>query len=295
MTVREHLLRQAGVISLEQARQAGLTYRQVQHKVQTGEWLAVRRGIYRLHAAAPLPETGLWVALLALGPQSLLTEDGALWLWEIEPRSPDSWTFAGTTSRRGDETVRLTRAFVDPRDQTRHRGIRVVSRPWAVLTTAARRERACPGSGIALIDHAKQTRAVRQEELDRSFARHPGCWGSTTIRALLLRTGNGAHSELERLAVSILRDAGITGFEPNHTTRLSDGQPVEIDIAFVDRRIAIELDGYAFHSGASAFRRDLRRGNRLMKDGWTVRRFSWDDLLGDPESFLATIIELLSA
>jgi hypothetical protein len=279
MTVREHLLRQAGVISLDQARQAGLTYRQVQHKVQTGEWLAVRRGIYRLHAAAPLPETGLWVALLALGPQALLTEHGAIWLWEIEPQSPDSWMFAGTTSRRGDETVRLTRAFVDPRDQTRHRGIRVVSRPWAVLTTAARRERACPGSGIALIDHAKQTRAVRQEELDRSFARHPGCWGSATIRALLLRTGNGAHSELERLAVSILRDAGITGF----------------DIAFVDRRIAIELDGYAFHSGASAFRRDLRRGNRLMKDGWTVRRFSWDDLLGDPESFLATIIQLLSA
>lgn len=272
-----------------------MTYRQVQHKVQTGEWLTLRRGVYRLHAATPLPETGLWAALLALGPEALLTEQGAVWLWEIEPQAPAGWTFAGTTTRRGDATLRLTRAFVDPRDQTRHRGIRVVSRPWAVLTTAARRERDHPGSGIALIDHAKQKRAVRQEDLERSFARHPGCWGSTSMRSLLLRTGIGAHSELERLAVSLLRGAGITGFEPNFTTRLRDGAPVEIDIAFVDRRIAIELDGYAFHSGAGAFRYDLRRGNRLMADGWTVRRFSWDDLLGDPDAFLATIVELLSA
>jgi very-short-patch-repair endonuclease len=294
-TVRERFLRQGGVISLAQARQAGMTYRQVQHKVQTAEWLTVRRGVYRLHAAVPLPETGLWVALLVVGAEALLTEDGAVWLWQLEHQTPECWTFAGPTSRTGDAAFRQTRVFVDPRDQTRCRGIKVVSRPWAVLTTAARRERAEPGAGISLIDHAKQTRAVRQEELERSFARHPGCWGSTTMRALLLRTGDRAHSELERLAVSILRSAGITGFEPNYTTRLRDGRPVEIDIAFVDRRIAIELDGYAFHSGASAFRGDLRRGNRLMADGWTVRRFSWDDLLGDPESFIATVIELLSA
>ena len=169
----------------------------------------------------------------------------------------------------------------------------MVSRAWAVLTTAALEERDAAGRGIALIDRVKQTRSVRQEELVRAFDRHPGCWGSTTIRTLLLRTGDRAHSELERLAASILRQAGITGFEPNFTTRLRSGQPVEIDIAFVDRRIAIELDGYAFHSGAEAFRRDLRRSNLLMKDGWTVRRFSWDDLLRDPEGFLETILELL--
>ena len=123
-----------------------------------------------------------------------------------------------------------------------------------MLTTAARGEHD-PARGIALVDHAKQTRAVRQEDLQRSFGLHTGCWGSTTIRTLLLRTGDRAQSELERLAVSLLRRAGITGFEPNLTVRLKDGQAVEIDIAFPDRRIAIELDGYAFHSGADAFRK----------------------------------------
>jgi hypothetical protein len=121
-TVREHFLRQGGVISLAQARQAGMTYRQVQHKVHTAEWLTVRRGVYRLHASAPLPETGLWAALLTVGPEALLTEQGATWLWQIEPQAPDCWTFVGTTSRTGDAAFRQTRVFVDPRDQTQCRG-----------------------------------------------------------------------------------------------------------------------------------------------------------------------------
>lgn len=292
-TIREHLLRQAGVISLDQARAAGLTYRQVQHKVESSEWLVVRRGIYRLHAAVPLPETGLWAALLWVGPHALLTEEGAVWLWGLEPATPGCWTFAGPLSRLSGGDVRLTRAFVDRRDHDRCRGIGVVSRPWAVLTTAARWEREEPGRGIALIDRAKQTRAVRQEDLQRSFDRHPGCWGSTTMRVLLRRTGDGAQSELERLAVSLLRSAGIGGFRANLTVRLSDGSAAEIDIAFPDGRIAIELEGYAFHSGANAFRADLRRRNRLMADGWTVRSFSWDDIVGDPEGFVGTVLELL--
>lgn len=290
-TVRQHFLQQAGVISLPQAREAGLTYRQVEHRVRTGEWLAVRRGVYRLHAAAPLPETALWVALLSAGSAAWLTEQGAAWWWGVEPQAPACWTFAGVTGGRSGPGVRLTRAFVDPRDRVRHRGIAVVSRPWAVLTTAARWERDRPGRGIALVDRAKQTRAVRQDELQRAFDRHPGCWGSTSIRTLLLRTGDRAQSELERLAVSQLRQAGITGFEPNLTVRLRDGHTVEIDIAFLDRRIALELDGYAFHSGADAFRKDARRGNRLMADGWTVRRFTWDDLLSD--EFITVVAELL--
>ena len=290
-TVREHLLRQAGVISLSQARAAGLTERQVEHRVKSGEWLAVRRGVYRLHAAAPLPETALWAALLWAGPTAWLTEQGAAWWWGMEPEAPTCWTFAGVTGGRSSPGVRLTQAFVDPRDRQRHRGIPVVSRPWAVLTTAARWERDRPGRGIHLVDHAKQTRAVRQEELQRAFDRHAGCWGSTSMRRLLLRTGDRAQSELERLAVSQLRQAGITGFQPNLTVRLRDGQAVEIDIAFPDRRIAIELDGYAFHSGAAAFRKDARRGNRLMAAGWTVRRFTWDDLLSD--EFITVVRELL--
>ena len=282
------------MISRRQALESGLTSRQIDRLLRTEEWLPVWPGVYRLHAAAPTPETSLRAASLWLGPGALLTDEGAVWWWDGLKDPPSAWTFVSSHQRRRQPGVRVVESFVDPSDRTVRRDVPVVSRPWAVLRAAAVRERKSPGQGIALIDSAKQTRAVRQDELERAFRRHPGGWGSTTMRTLLRRTGDGAHSELERLAVATLEAAGITGFKPNLTVRLSDGQLAEIDIAFADRRVALELDGFAFHSSAHAFRYDRKRGNRLMADGWTVRRFTWDDLLYDPEGFITTVLELLS-
>jgi very-short-patch-repair endonuclease len=292
--VRRHLLRQAGIITRAQALAAGLTARQVEHLLSTREWLVAFTGVYRLHASVPLPETRLWAASLWLGPSLLLADEGAAWWWGVLPDPPRRWTFVGHSRRRSQADVRVVDAFVHAQDRWHHRGLPVLSPPWSVLRAAATLEEARPGSGVALIDQAKQTRALRQSDLRRALDRHPGCWGTSTMRALLARTGDGAQSELERLAVTALRGAGITGFTPNLTVRLTDGQAVEIDIAFVDRRIAIELEGFAFHSAASAFRRDLRRLNRLMAAGWTVRRFSWDDVVGDPQGFVDAVLELLA-
>lgn len=293
-TVRSHLIRQAGVISRPQALEAGLTPRQIDRLLRSSEWLREWPGVYRLHAAAPLPDTLARAASLWLGPDALLTDHGAVWWWGVVDEPPSVLTFAARRRRHSDRpAVCVVEAFVDPVDRTVHRGLPVVSRPWAVLRTAATWEVRQPGRGIALLDRATQLRAVRHEDLRAAFDRHPGCWGSTTIRTLLARTGDGAHSELERIAVALLRKAGITGFTPNLVTRLRSGHVVEIDIAFADRKVAIELDGFAAHSGASAFRRDRRRGNRLMADGWTVRRFTWDDLVADPDGFVATVLELL--
>ena len=114
------------------------------------------------------------------------------------------------------------------------------------------------------------------------------------MRRLLDRTGDRAHSELERMAVSLLRAAGITGFEINYRTRLSSGRQVEFDIAFRDRKVALELDGYAYHAGPDEHRADVRRANEIMADGWTLRRFTYSDLLRDPEGFVATVRQVLA-
>jgi very-short-patch-repair endonuclease len=55
----------------------------------------------------------------------------------------------------------------------------------------------------------------------------------------------------------------------------------------------IELDGYAYHSSPEAHRTDLQRANELMTEGWTLRRFTYHDLLTDPEGFVGTVQELL--
>ncbi|SDT41181.1 Protein of unknown function [Friedmanniella luteola] len=69
---------------------------------------------------------------------------------------------------------------------------------------------------------------------------------------------------------------------------------VAVDRAFVDRRVALELDGHAYHSGPDAHRADVRRANDVMAAGWTVRRFTWSDLLTDPDGFIATVRDVLA-
>lgn len=294
-TIRTHLLRQGGVISRGQALAAGLTPRQIDRLTASHEWLTVRRGIYRLHASPPLPETSLWAASLWLGRSALLADVGAAWWWELLPDPPSTWVFATRLHRRTTSDVRLLDTAVAVEDRAEHRGLDVLARPWTVLRTAGELEGQQPGSGIAFIDRMKQTRVVTHAEMAAALGRHPGCRGSGLMRQLLVRTGDEAHSELERMAVSLLRGAGIDGFVVNHRTTLSGGDRVEIDVAFVERRVAIELDGFAFHSSPQAFRDDLRRSNLLMSDGWTVRRFSYSDLLGDPAAFVDVVLELLRA
>ena len=47
-------------------------------------------------------------------------------------------------------------------------------------------------------------------------------------------------------------------------------------------RFDFEIDGRAFHSDADRFQRDRTRQNRLVGAGWTVLRFTWNDLRDRP-------------
>ena len=53
-----------------------------------------------------------------------------------------------------------------------------------------------------------------------------------------------------------------------------NGNRYRLDIAIPDQKIAIEVDGYAFHCGREAFDNDKKRQNDLVSNGWRVLRFT---------------------
>ncbi|MDP2308945.1 MAG: DEAD/DEAH box helicase family protein [Pseudomonadota bacterium] len=69
----------------------------------------------------------------------------------------------------------------------------------------------------------------------------------------------------------------------------SDGTRRRLDFAIVtpSSRIAIELDGYAFHAedaiGQERFAGNLKRQNELVLSGWVVLRWSWLQIQREPE------------
>jgi very-short-patch-repair endonuclease len=62
-----------------------------------------------------------------------------------------------------------------------------------------------------------------------------------------------------------------------------------LDFAFVAQRIAIEIDGRAWHSTGERFQSDRSRQNRLVLMGWTVLRFTWDDLVRRPDAVIEQV------
>jgi very-short-patch-repair endonuclease len=82
---------------------------------------------------------------------------------------------------------------------------------------------------------------------------------------------------------------------PEFTVLDQHGQFVgRVDFAYPELRYAIEVDGYEAHSSLQAFRHDRARQNDLVDLGWTVHRFTWDDVEHHPGRVAQRILGRLS-
>ena len=115
--------------------------------------------------------------------------------------------------------------------------------------------------GSVFLDRALQ-RHVRFPPVYRAFCRNIGRHGSTAAGRLLVAAADRADSAAERLLVRLLRDAGIGGWVLGHPFG-----PWRIDLAFPQQKVAVEVDGWAWHVDAERFRTDRRKQNALVRDG----------------------------
>jgi very-short-patch-repair endonuclease len=82
---------------------------------------------------------------------------------------------------------------------------------------------------------------------------------------------------------SILIDAGLdAGFEPQVVIE-DDEFDARVDLGHQDLRLVVEADSFEFHGTRKALVADCRRYVSLVVRGWTVLRFSWEDVMYDPD------------
>jgi very-short-patch-repair endonuclease len=67
--------------------------------------------------------------------------------------------------------------------------------------------------------------------------------------------------------------------------------PYILDFACIKLKLAIELDGFS-HNNPDAQQRDQKRDAFLYNKGYTVLRFTNDELLTNSESIVATILNV---
>ncbi|TFV74264.1 DUF559 domain-containing protein [Blastococcus sp. CT_GayMR20] len=132
--------------------------------------------------------------------------------------------------------------------------------------------------------------ALRAESDRRPL--HPG--RQTLLRLLDLLAG-GCESELEIWGATRVLPGPpqLPRWVQQHPVRLGDGRWVRLDAAYPEARVAVELDGAAFHGSRTPRERDLRRDSALAALGWVVLRFSFERLMRDPEGCRREIVAVV--
>lgn len=276
----DYLRRHDGVITLAQANRAGLSQDAINRRVRSGRWLRCSRGVYFVDNRPFGPEARTRAAVWSYGAQATASGLAAAWWHSLTKYPPDviEVTVPRNSRLRKRAGTRLRRRDLKHVDIVERKGLCVTALPLTVIEAAVRQR-----GGAKLMDTALQ-RHVELRQLWRAHLRNKGRHGSPAARRLLQAAADGARSEAERLLVKLLRDSGITGWRTNY--------PVggyKVDVAFPRQKVALEADGWAFHSDHEDFQKDRERQNKISLLGWKVLRFTWLDLTEYPQRVIAEI------
>ncbi|WP_319455077.1 MULTISPECIES: DUF559 domain-containing protein [unclassified Mycobacterium] len=282
----DHLRRHDGVITLAQARRVGLSGKAVQRRVESGHWRRCSRGVFFADDRPFTDGARIRAAVWAYGDRAAASGLAAAWWLKVTRFAPDvvEVTVPRDSHGRCHPGCRVRRRNLRDADIVEHNGLQVTALPLTVIEAAVRR-----GGGPKLMDAALQ-RHVELRPLWNAHLRNKGRYGSPAARRLLQAADDGARSAAERLMVQLLKSAGITGWKANYPVA-----GYKVDVAFVGPKVAIEVDGLAFHSDADDFHGDRVRQNAIALAGWQVLRFTWIDLTEYPDRVIATIRQAISA
>lgn len=280
--------RQDGVIGLDQALAAGLTRDAVAYRVATRAWFPAGPRTYQSADHEETPRSRTFAATLSVGDAATLVGRSAAWWWRMHPTAPALVEIAVPPScqPRARSGVTVRRRAVEARDRTVLEGVAVMKRAPAVLDACARLGLE---EGAHLMDRALLDGRVGLDQLRAVHTRTGGRTGAVIGRELLSLAAGGARSEAERVVHRALRGAGITGWEPNLEIALPGFGVAVGDVVFAQRRVVVEVDGWAYHRDLRAFLRDGPRQSALAAAGWTVLRTHWYELHASPGVFLARL------
>ncbi|MFZ2510244.1 MAG: type IV toxin-antitoxin system AbiEi family antitoxin domain-containing protein [Gordonia sp. (in: high G+C Gram-positive bacteria)] len=278
---------QDGVVTTGQAAGFELTASDIRGRVGRGEWVRVASGVFRL-ASAPYSERAM-VRAAAWVLNARLDRTTAAWWHGLLPDLPKELTVSMTYTRNPD---RWTDCAVDVRkrafcaeDCTEADGVKVVGRDLSVLGSVGLLDDPTP-----FVEELLFRKEVTLASLTSALRRNPRMTGLGPARELLSLLDSNTQAKAEKLFRSLLTEHDIPACVQQHRFH---GWP--LDFAWPERKVVVEVDGFAFHRGHKKFQSDMAKRNALALDGWLVLTFSYHDIVNDPIGCIETLIAALRA
>jgi very-short-patch-repair endonuclease len=243
--------------------------------------ISVQPGVFRVAGAPETWHQGLMAVCLAVG--GVVSHRSAAELWGLVQPSGYLEVSIPVKTERAARPPAIVHRIPDlhPELAVPREGMRVtdpvrtiidlglVLPQWDVHRALAR--------GIA-------TKAVTLSQVRtlRDALARPGRNGTGVVRAILegdLLFLTKEESELERRFTVLARKRALPALSLQHEVWHAGRFVARVDAALPELKLAIEVDGFEHHSSPTAFQYDRTRQNALVALGWTVLRFTWQDVV----------------
>ena len=277
--------RQRGYVTRRQLMRLGVGPDAIRYRVRIGRLIPVYAGVYAVGHLPTLPQDRAVGAVLACGPDAVLSHGSAATLWGIfgHWEMPFEVTVASLRRRRG---IVVHRAKLERRDRTRQLGIRVTSPARTVLDIAPRL-----GDGqLARAVNELRRQHLRVYELADVLSRFPRSPASARLRRFTENPTGPTRSEFEDAFLLFAERFGL----PRPLVNARIGR-YTADVLFPDERVIVELDGWNFHSSRESFESDRERDAELLLRGYVTVRITWERLIRHPQREAARLLAILRA
>ncbi len=279
--------RQHAVVTSAQLADAGLSRHAIAHRLRTGWLRRKHRGVY-LVGPLEVQHSRAMAAVLAVGEGALLSHHAAAVLREL--RAPREGLIDVTVAGRetqAREGIRTHTARLHPRDATRHQGLPVTSAARTLLDLAA----TLPQRDLdRAVEQAEVQRRVSTHSLTEQLRRYPHHRGAAALTKAIRTDPALTRSKLERRMLELVRAARLP--EPKTNVKLGSW---EVDLLWREQRLVVEVDGYTFHSSRRSFERDRRKDQELQAAGYRGIRFTWRQIIYEPEAVIAALAVALAS
>lgn len=162
----------------------------------------------------------------------------------------------------------------------------VTTPSWTAIEVARGLDRP---RALATLDAALRSRTCTIAELTVAAKAQAGRRGIVVVRALIPLARPHAESPMESEARLVMHDGGLPEPTLQYEIVDRDGGRWRVDFAWLDQRVAVEYDGFEWHSSPDHLRRDRQKRAALEEAGWRIISIVADDVRRHPVTMVRRI------
>lgn len=284
---------QGGVARRQDLRAAGLSRRGLSRLLADGDLRSLPRDVVTARVG---PSTDEAVRAAVVGLRATASHTSAALAWGIElvqPGRPVELTVRRDRSRASWPGAVVHRRDLPSDDVVVREGLRLTTALRTVLDLA----RSLPlQEAVAAADSALRHGLLTVDELLHAAQALPAGRGRARVSRVVSLVDPSSGSVLESVCRILFVLAGLPTALTQHPVRGADGRLLgRVDFAWPEHRLVVETDGFAFHADRRSYRDDRRRTNALVLAGWRVLRFSWEDVVHEPDHVVQLVRKALHA